>query len=120
MPSACRRTRRLPARQGLDRRPVAADQGFLLGAGPALELAFDGDGVLGVFETLGPDQLDRAAAVGPGVGEAAGVVVGDAVGDVLAAVGADGVGAVGAAEPLDEDRHGSGGWGTPRPSTSSG
>src|SRR5690606_16717021 len=69
--------------------PFAADDGFLLGAGPALDALFELDGVCDALVFAAPDELHGQAPCGPGVGVFAGVVFGGADGWVIAAIGAD-------------------------------
>jgi len=40
--------------------PVAGDEGFLLGAGPTLDLSLEGDGVGDALELFAPDEAHGA------------------------------------------------------------
>jgi hypothetical protein len=63
--------------QGLDDAEVAFDQCLFLGAGPALDLPLDGDGVGDVGKVLGPYERDRET-LGPVAAVFAVIVLGDA------------------------------------------
>ncbi len=57
---------------------IAGDQSFLLGAAPAFELTFRGDGVGDLLESMGVDQGNGPPPRGIAT-EAAGIVLGNTI-----------------------------------------
>ena len=86
-----------------DPRPIAADQCHLLGAAPAFDPAFCGEGFVTGGECLGPHQNDGPACVGV-AWQLAALVLRDAAFRIVGV--ADVEGAVGTVQHVGRERHG--------------